>query len=59
MVLGKHAIKVLTVFAVLFVLGIVLKFLNLKENFANNNNNSIVAKIGNVTVHNNKTIKIK
>ena len=33
MKLGKHAVKVLTVFAVLFVAGFALKFLNLHEGF--------------------------
>ena len=38
MALGKHAVKVLTVFAVLFVLGFLLKFLNLQEGFTANFN---------------------
>jgi hypothetical protein len=33
MKLGKHAVKVLAVFAVLFVVGFALKFLNLHEGF--------------------------
>ena len=33
MKLGKHAVKVLVVFAVLFVVGFALKFLNLHEGF--------------------------
>lgn len=33
MKLGKHAVKVLAVFAVLFVIGFALKFLNLHEGF--------------------------
>ena len=35
MKLGKHAVKVLAVFAVLFVVGFALKFLNLHEGFYN------------------------
>ena len=35
MKLGKHAVKVLAVFAVLFVIGFALKFLNLHEGFYN------------------------
>ena len=35
MELGKHAVKVLAVFAVLFVVGFALKFLNLHEGFYN------------------------
>ena len=35
MKLGKHAVKVLAVFAVLFVVGFALKFLNLHEGFVN------------------------
>ena len=35
MKLGKHAVKVLAVFAVLFVVGFALKFLNLHEGFNN------------------------
>lgn len=38
MKLGKHAVKVLAVFAVLFVVGFALKFLNLHEGFYNRGN---------------------
>ena len=47
MKLGKHAVKVLAVFAVLFVVGFALKFLNLHEGFvtigSGNNANEILA----------------
>ena len=50
MKLGKHAVKVLAVFAVLFVVGFALKFLNLHEGFyvnpsKFNNMNSYMKKV--------------
>ena len=47
MKLGKHAVKVLVIFAFLFVVGIALKFLNLHEGFvtigSGNNATNIIA----------------
>ena len=43
MKLGKHAVKVLAVFAVLFVVGFALKFLNLHEGFVNFGDGTIIS----------------
>ena len=51
MVLGKHAVKVLVVFAVLFLLGVVLKLFNLQEHF-NNSANSRAMAVNNVNNNN-------
>ena len=51
MKLGKHAVKVLAVFAVLFVVGFALKFLNLHEGF--------FVKVGDKTIDKNDYNKRK
>ena len=43
MKLGKHTVKVLAVFAVLFVVGFALKFLNLHEGFVNFGDGTIIS----------------
>ena len=61
MKLGKHAVKVLAVFAVLFVVGFALKFLNLHEGFVTigTDNNVVTFDANNYRNNNNDLYKEK